>query len=216
MKGYVNLYKLFVMIVKVCGMRDEANIRTVETLDVDWMGFIFYPSSARYVDGPVSYIPSKVKRVGVFVNEPVEILRETARRNFIEIVQLHGNEQPSYCRALQEEGFLVMKAFRISRGHPFPEDLARAYETCCDYFLFDTYTDAYGGSGRKFNWDVLGDYRGNVPFLLSGGISFDDAQAVVSFSHPMYLGIDVNSLFEISPGYKNTHLLQSFITKIRK
>lgn len=206
------------LIIKVCGMRDEENIHAVEQLGVDWMGFVFYPESLRYAGHSLelNHYPIGVKRVGVFVNEQKDIVRKTALRNLIQVIQLHGSEPPSYCKALQMEGFEVIKAFSIDPKRRFPADHVRLYESCCDYFLFDTHAPGYGGSGKKFDWDVLLEYRGKVPFLLSGGISPDDAEAINAFSHPRFMGIDLNSRFEISPGYKDTALLQSFIEKIRK
>ncbi len=206
------------LIIKVCGMRDEDNIHAVEQLGIDWMGFVFYPKSPRYMAHPLGFknYHSNVKRVGVFVDEQKDIVRETSLRNRIQVIQLHGSEPPSYCRALQLDGFEVMKAFSIDPKRRFPVKKVRLYEKCCDYFLFDTHTSGYGGSGRKFDWEVLSDYRGNVPFLLSGGISPGDVEGIKAFSHPMFMGIDLNSCFEISPGYKDTALLQSFIEKISK
>jgi phosphoribosylanthranilate isomerase len=206
------------LVIKVCGMRDEENIHAVEQLDVDWMGFVFYPESPRYMAQPLGFknFPFDVKRVGVFVNEQKDIVRKTSLKNLIQVIQLHGSELPSYCRVLQLDGFEVMKAFSIDSERRFPVKKVRLYEKCCDYFLFDTRTSGYGGSGRKFDWDMLSDYRGDVPFLLSGGISPDDVEAIKAFSHPMFMGIDLNSCFEISPGYKDTALLQSFIEEIRK
>ena len=203
------------MIIKVCGMREESNIRAVEQLDIDWMGFIFYPGSPRYAGDKLAYIPRKVKRVGVFVNEEPETVRERALQNRLHIIQLHGKESPAYCKALQEEGFTVVKAFGIGTDKPFPSAEAERYEDCCDYFLFDTKSPKHGGSGKKYNWEVLAGYHGEIPFLLSGGITPGDAERIKAFYHPKLMGIDVNSEFEISPAYKDIALLKTFISKIR-
>lgn len=199
------------MIIKVCGMREETNVREVEQLGADWMGFIFYPKSPRYVGETLPYIPGKVKRVGVFVNEDTDRLLALAEKNRLEILQLHGDESPDDCKALQAKGFIVIKAFGITTEKPFPSELTECYEGCCDYFLFDTRTALYGGSGKKFGWELLADYRGGTPFLLSGGISPGDVEAVKAFSHPKCIGIDLNSGFEISPAVKDVQLLQTFI-----
>lgn len=203
------------MIIKVCGMREATNMREVEQLGTDWMGFIFYPKSPRYVGEELAYIPGDVKRVGVFVNEEPDRLLALAGKNGLDIIQLHGSESPDYCKSLQEKGFLVIKAFGISTDMPFPSELIERYEGCCDYFLFDTKTDLYGGSGKKFGWDLLSDYQGSTPFLLSGGISPEDLEAVKGFSHPRCIGIDLNSGFEIEPAVKNVQSLQSFIGAFR-
>lgn len=196
-------------------MREEANVREVEQLGTDWMGFIFYPASPRYVGEVLSYFPGNVKRVGVFVNEQPGRLLMLAEKNRIDILQLHGTESPDDCRAFQKKGFLVMKAFGIVTDKPFPSALIEGYEGCCDYFLFDTRTDLYGGSGKKFAWELLSDYQGRTPFLLSGGISLADIEAVKAFSHPRCVGVDLNSGFEIEPAVKDVQLLQAFIGVFR-
>lgn len=203
------------MIIKVCGMREETNVREVEQSGTDWMGFIFYPGSSRYVGETLPYIPESVKRVGVFVNEDHERVLALAEKNRLDILQLHGDESPGDCKRLQEKGFLVVKAFGIATDKPFPSVLIDRYEGCCDYFLFDTHTNLYGGSGKKFGWELLADYGGEIPFLLSGGISPQDVETVKLFSHPGCVGIDLNSGFEIEPAVKNVQLLQEFISAFR-
>lgn len=202
------------MMIKVCGMRDEHNIRAVEHLDIDWMGFIFYPLSSRYVGEQLSYLPEKVTRVGVFVNEQPEIVRKRAEQSRLQILQLHGKESPAYCRELKKQGYRVIKAFGIETDQPFPTENVQRYEGSCDYFLFDTKTPIHGGSGQKFNWELLNDYRGTIPFLISGGLSPGDAEVIKAFSHPQLMGVDLNSGFETSPAVKDTTLLQTFIEQL--
>lgn len=204
------------MIIKVCGMREEGNIREVEILGVDWMGFIFYPKSPRYVGALLHYKPVDAKRVGVFVNEEVDRLLSIAEKNRLEIIQLHGDESPDVCKVLQEKGFSVIKAFGISKEKPLLSKSIKNYEGCCDYFLFDTRTALHGGSGKKFDWELLTDYKDETPFLLSGGISPDDVAQVNAFSHPKCIGIDLNSGFEISPAVKDVQALQTFLQQIQK
>ena len=204
------------MIIKVCGMRDPDNIRAVDQLGTDWMGFIFYPGSLRYVGEKLSYIPAKVKRVGVFVNEQPGIIRERALQNRLDILQLHGDESPAYCRKLKEEGFKVIKAFGIQTDQPFPSEEVQRYGGCCDYLLFDTQSPLHGGSGKKFNWEILSAYNGDTPFLISGGISPEDAEVIKAFSHPQLMGVDLNSGFETSPAIKDISLLQTFIKQLMR
>lgn len=196
-------------------MREETNVREVEQSGTDWMGFIFYPGSPRYVGETLAYIPENVERVGVFVNEDHERVLALAEKNRLNILQLHGNESPEVCQKLREKGYLVIKAFGITTDKPFPSERVEQYEGCCDYFLFDTKTGLYGGSGKKFEWELLGGYRGETPFLLSGGISPKDVEAVKGFSHPRCIGIDLNSGFETGPAVKDVQLLQEFIGAFR-
>ena len=195
-------------------MRDGDNIRAVESLGIDWMGFIFYPPSKRYVAALPKYLPKKIKRVGVFVNESNAIILKKVAAFHLDIVQLHGEESPELCQQLTNKGIKVMKAFGIDTT--FPIEKIGQYEGCCAYFLFDTKTSDYGGSGRKFNWNILQNYQGNTPFLLSGGISVDDVQTIREFSHPQCIGIDINSQFELSPANKDIQSIHQFIKSLKQ
>ena len=203
------------MIIKVCGMRDEDNIRQLEQLDIDWMGFIFYSGSPRYVGQKVKYLPEKVKKIGVFVDQNPQIIRERAMQNNLDAIQLHGSEPPWYCINLQEEGYQVIKSFGIDPDGFIPNAQLNAYEGKCNYFLLDTKTKLHGGSGKRFNWEKLAEYDGNTPFILSGGISPEDAEEIKSFKHPKFAGIDINSRFETEPAIKDTEMIKSFIKQIR-
>lgn len=203
------------MIIKVCGMRDEENIRQLEQLDIDWMGFIFFSESPRFVGPKLSYLPKKVKKIGVFVDQIPQIISELAKQNHLEMIQLHGSEPPWYCINLQEEGYKIIKSFGIDTDGYIPNAQLNAYEGKCDYFLFDTKTKLHGGSGKKFNWERLADYDGDTPFILSGGISPEDAEEIKSLKHPKFAGIDINSCFEIEPAYKDIEMIKSFIKQIR-
>ena len=157
------------MIIKVCGMRDADNIRAVEALGIDWIGFIFWPDSSRYVAECPAYLPTKAKRVGVFVDAPIDEVRAKVDEYALDIVQLHGHEHPDYVSMLRADGGFpaVMKALSIAT----PADMAayQHYEGLVDYFLFDTKCLTVGGSGRHFDWNLLAAYDGKTPFLLSGG-----------------------------------------------
>ena len=178
------------MIVKVCGMRDAQNIRDVEKLGVDWIGMIFWPQSKRFVAEVPSYLPKHQKRVGVFVDAPLEDIRQHISDYQLNIIQLHGQESPDYVKALKPH--TTIKAFNIAKA----DDLVQTeqYEGIADYFLFDT----------------------KGPFLLSGGIGLDDAESIGSFHHPCCIGIDLNSRFEISPALKDIDKLRTFLGKIKQ
>ena len=195
-------------------MRDGDNIRAVESLGIDWMGFIFYPPSKRFVEVMPEYLPKKIKRVGVFVNESIATILEKVESFQLDIVQLHGDESPELCQQLTNKGVKVMKAFGIDTT--FPSEKIGQYYGCCDYFLFDTQTSDYGGSGKKFNWNILQNYQGNTPFLLSGGIGANDVQTIREFSHPQCIGIDINSQFELSPANKDIQSIHQFIKSLKQ
>lgn len=201
------------MIVKVCGMRDADNIRAVEQIGVDWMGFIFVPKSPRYVAQRPDYLPTAQKRVGVFVNADIEDITEKANVFHLDYIQLHGSESPEMCQALNKAGHHIVKVFAPSSPASFIA--TEAYAPYVDYFLFDTPCISHGGSGKQFDWSLLRHYHGKTPFLLSGGINPQSLEALRHFHHPQYMGIDVNSGFELSPALKNTVSLQSFVEQIK-
>ena len=206
------------MIIKVCGMREADNIREVAALGINWMGFIFYPKSPRATDGQpllqTDLLDKRQKRVGVFVNASVEAMMEKANLYHLDYLQLHGNESPDDCHALRKRGYSLIKAFPVASA----ADLERTqpYEGRVDYFLFDTKCEGYGGSGRRFDWSVLGAYTGDTPFLLSGGIRPESVDAILAFHHPRWAGIDLNSGFEVCPGLKDVEKLKQFIKQLKR
>ncbi len=193
-------------------MTDNNNIKAVEALGVDYIGFIFYPKSPRCCNAvPNVDIPPE-KRVGVFVNASLSKILEKAEQYHLGNIQLHGTESPERCKQLRNKGFGVIKAFSIADT----EDLekVKAYRGTCDYFLFDTKTPNYGGAGTTFDWEILKSYKDTTPFLLSGGISIDTLPLLELFNHPYWAGVDINSKFETKPGIKNVGLIEEFIKRV--
>lgn len=201
-------------LIKVCGMIEGENIRNVEEQGVDMIGFIFYPHSPRYLCKTPGYLPARAKRVGVFVNESRENIRMYACRFGLDYIQLHGTESPGYCHSLQANGLRLIKAFSVSRT----EDLllTSAYNGLCDYFLFDTQSPGYGGSGNCFDWNLLHSYSAPTPFLLSGGIHPYSAKAIQEFRHSRFAGIDLNSRFETAPGIKEVERIETFLRELKR
>lgn len=193
-------------------MRDSENIRAIEQTKADLMGFIFHPKSPRFVASLPEYMPKKQKRVGVFVNASLEQILAKAQKFSLEYIQLHGDEPPAFCSELKNRGLKVIRAQRITNA----DDIIRAESyNMADLMIFDTKTELYGGSGKKFNWQLLENYKGCVPFLLSGGIRSDTFEEIKAFFHPQFAGIDLNSGFEISPALKDVGKLNNFIEKIK-
>lgn len=210
------------MMIKVCGMRDAENIREVDALGINLMGFIFWPKSSRFVSERPAYLPSKVKRVGVFVDEDIETIRRIADEYALDYIQLHGHESPNYITQLTSHlspatSIKIIKAISVSGR----DDITtyKTYEGLVDYFLFDTKCPSVGGSGQQFDWSVLSAYDGETPYLLSGGIGPDDTERLTTHLSPLTskrcVGIDLNSRFEIAPGLKDIDKLKEFIKTIR-
>ena len=201
------------MIVKVCGMSDAVNIRLAEQLNIDWMGFIFYPPSPRYVERRPDYLPQRQRRVGVFVNADEAFILSRISLFGLQLLQLHGHETPQQCRALREiSGLPLIKAFSVKSAADVAE--TRHYEGAADYFLFDTPTPGVGGSGQSFDHSLLDHYTGATPFLLSGGLGPDSVSHILALRHPRMAGIDLNSRFETAPGIKSIHRLQQFLQSL--
>ncbi len=200
-------------------MRDPENVSGVVAARPDFVGFIFYPKSKRFVGFEPSpkvllAIPDSVKKVGVFVDETPEKVLEIYQNWKLDVVQLHGHETPEYCRQIQNSGITVFKAFSVDEAFDFAT--LEVYSGVCDFYLFDTKGQLPGGTGQKFKWELLENYKGNVPFFLSGGIGPNDLEAIRHFSHPRWCGIDINSGFEISPALKDIEKVVMFIEEIRK
>lgn len=203
------------MIIKVCGMREPENIRAVESLGIDLMGFIFWKPSSRYVGAVPSYLPRNCRRAGVFVDAALQDILTAVKDFQLDVLQLHGHESPEAIMALKER----LPAIRIIKSLAVmgPDDLAQTlvYEDVCDAFLFDTKGKLPGGNGQQFDWSVLRLYKGRLPFLLSGGIGPGDEYRIREFDVPGCIGIDLNSRFETAPGQKDVKALKTFIETVR-
>lgn len=205
------------MEIKVCGMREEENIRSVLELEPDFMGLIFYPKSPRFISAPLPELSKnkgKTKIVGVFVNATLEEVEEKIAIYSLDVVQLHGKESPEFCNACQELGVKVWKVFSVGASIDFGE--MKPYLQVTDAFLFDTKTTDFGGSGRQFSWELLRKFPFEKPFYLSGGLNSGNVDQALGLDIPWLKGMDVNSGFEFSPGLKNVEALKQAFEKIKK
>ena len=188
-------------------------MQAIAELPVDMLGMIFYEKSPRCIDNQdadrINALALTIPKVGVFVDAAFEVILDKVERFGLQFVQLHGQESPDFCHALREKGIPIIKAFQIKTT----EDLkiCRLYEDCCDYFLFDTPTPRYGGSGNKFDWKALSAYTGTTPFFLSGGIAPEDAEIINQLDFPQLVAVDLNSRFETAPGIKDIDKIRRFI-----
>ncbi len=204
--------------VKVCGLCLPWNVSETGKAGPDFMGFIFYPHSKRYVGknpDPLLFgmVPASIIKTGVFVNEKITDIQENIRKFGLGAVQLHGSETPEYCNRIKVAGPILIKSFGIDDSFNF--NILKTYLGCCDYFLFDKRTENYGGSGTKFNWKKLEEYQLEKPFFLSGGIGYDDLESFKDLRHNGFYGVDINSRFEISAGIKDHTRIRDFITKLK-
>lgn len=207
------------MKVKICGMK--YNTLEVAALNPDFLGFIFWEGSARHYTAPsLPLLPEGILPVGVFVDAGAEAILEHVQNYGLQAVQLHGTESPAYCRNLRTllvqqipYGITLIKAFSV--GVNFEFGALEDYLPVCDMFLFDTKGELPGGTGKTFDWEVLGLYPYQKPFLLSGGIGEAHCSRIQEFlrspKSKYCMGIDVNSKFEKAPGLKDTEALGRFL-----
>jgi len=216
------------MKLKVCGMKYPDNILQVASLQPDYLGFIFYEKSKRNFDGVIPELPKSIKKVGVFVNEDIDIVVSLVTEYDLQAIQLHGDESvayildlkeymqqaeldsASYQKNLKQVQIEVIKVFGIKDEFDF--EILKPYLEVVDYFLFDTKGKERGGNGTKFDWKVLENYPFEKPFFLSGGIGLEDLEDVnkiINSGLPIY-ALDVNSKFESEPGVKKIEELNNF------
>ena len=194
-------------------MKYSQNITEIENLFPDLMGFIFYEKSKRFFNLPEINLNNKVKRVGVFVNENIQEIKNKIKKYKLDYVQLHGEENVNFCNTLQP--FVkIIKVFKIDYNFNFKK--TEEFEEVCDYFLFDTKSQLHGGSGKKFDWDLLKNYNCKKDFFLSGGIDISDIEEIKKIvnSYPI-AGIDVNSKFELDNLEKDKEKINLLIKKLR-
>lgn len=195
--------------LKICGMGNPENVRNVASLRPDYLGFIFYPGSKRFVGANFmipSGLPKEVKRVGVFVDEPVEKMKAKVDQHQLDYLQLHGDESVDVCENLKSGGIRIIKTFGVNDHFDFNQTIP--FEGVADYFLFDTGGKTYGGSGQTFNWNLLSKYNQKIPFFLGGGLSLDNIASVRTLNGMNLHGLDVNSKVEAYPGVKDVDLVK--------
>ena len=202
------------MRLKVCGMRELENISALSELDPNYIGFIFWSESSRFVNKKTPPLDKKIIKTGVFVDATFDYILTKIKDHQLDAVQLHGQESCSYCKVIKNYGLKVIKSFSIKNTFDF--NTLEDYENSCDYYLFDTKGKLPGGNGFTFDWKILNEYPSQKPFFLSGGIGVDNLNEIkklVKTKLPIH-AIDVNSKFETAPGNKNIELLKKFKKEI--
>lgn len=204
--------------LKICGMKYPDNLSAVAALKPDYLGFIFYEKSPRYMADTLSpqvvrALPKSIQRVGVFVNASTDYMMLMAERYGLHALQLHGEESPQQCRVLKEKGYTIIKVFSAG-NEQFDFTSLQPYQPYVDFFLFDTQGVQPGGNGQTFDWSVLKNYPLVTPFFLSGGIGPNAVTAIQQLTWPKLYALDVNSRFETEPGRKDTRKLTMFIQQM--
>ena len=203
--------------VKICGITTLEDARFASGALADYLGFIFYSESPRYVDpakaGAIINWIEGPKKVGVFVNQPLDDVNSIATQTGIDLVQLHGNESPEYCNLVD---LPVIKAFHVSDGSSSDElkERVEIYRECTEFFLFDTKTDSeWGGTGKTFNWKLIRDISGEHPFFLAGGLHAGNVEQAIKEVNPSV--VDLSSGLEEAPGLKDFKKIEEFFDVMR-
>jgi phosphoribosylanthranilate isomerase len=200
------------MLVKVCGIKSSLNLRDISKIGVDMVGFNFFRQSPRYMEEKSFPLPNHLKKVGVFVNATIDEIQEKISAYQLDFVQLHGDETLSFTMDVHQI-IPTIKVFRI--GYGIDSTCLNEY-SFCHYFLFDTASRLYGGSGVKFDWNMLKSVDVKVPFFLSGGIGPEDVTEILNLKrqNDQFAGIDINSKFETFPGFKDIQKISQFLKNL--
>ena len=206
------------MKLKICGMKYDENIQAVAGLQPDYLGFIFYNKSTRYFTGKIPKISENIKKVGVFVDESLNVILSKTSEHYLDAIQLHGNESVEFCTDLRKALIQVeiIKVFSVDSEFDFNQ--LQPYEDVVNYYLFDTKGKLPGGNGFVFNWTVLNKYPSKKPYFLSGGIGLGEVDNLRAFfqreASKYCYAIDVNSKFELEPALKNIEKLKEFKSQL--
>lgn len=215
-------------ILKVCGLTKYEQIQELINMKVDFLGFIFYEKSPRYVMNHLSLDDISTfdhsGKVGVFVNENIERIVEIVEKGKLNLIQLHGDENENFILDLRKKLSPEVKIIKVIRiGNDTIESKNKIEQTFnnqsqgslqpISYYLFDTDSKAFGGTGQQFDWNLLNKFEIPLPYFLSGGISEENISNIESL-HQKPFAIDINSKFEIEPGDKDIDRIRKFSSKI--
>lgn len=206
------------MKLKICGMNDQENTISISELQPDFLGFIFWNDSKRYCKNIIENIPNDIEKVGVFVDANYNEIVDKIISHKLNFVQLHGDESADFCLEMKKTNIKVIKAITIDNEFNFNE--LNYNKECVDYFLFDTKGHLPGGNGTTFDWEILNQYKEDVPYFLSGGIGLDEWPKLEKFLQSEVakncFAIDINSQFEDEPGIKNKQKIKEFQEKLNQ
>jgi len=209
--------------LKVCGLTRMNQIHELISMKTDFLGFIFYEKSPRYVlnhlsSEDISHIDHNGK-TGVFVNERIDTIIDITEKAGLNLIQLHGDENEDFVEQLRQNlkpEIKIIKVIRIENNDQKKrkkiEQIINSHVSMVDYFLFDTDGTAFGGTGKQFDWTILNEFEIPLPYFLSGGISEENVKNI-RLLYKLPFVIDINSKFELEPGNKDLDKIRKFISK---
>ncbi|WP_426477859.1 phosphoribosylanthranilate isomerase [Chryseobacterium sp. CBSDS_008] len=208
--------------LKVCGLTKPDQIQELISMNVDFLGFIFYKKSPRYVLNHMSFEEISAinhhGKVGVFVNEEMDEILKIVQQAKLNFVQLHGDESNDFIVELRqklnpEAG--IIKVIRVGNNDcDNKEKIAQTLSSNLqpvNYYLFDTDSKAFGGTGKQFDWTILNEFEIPLPYFLSGGISEENIGNLEVLRQKPF-ALDINSKFETEPGNKDINRIKKFKT----
>ena len=211
--------------LKVCGLTKMDQIQELISLNTDFLGFIFYEKSPRFVLNHLSLegisAINHQGKVGVFVNETIEKIVEISEKSNLNFIQLHGDEDEEFVKKLRlslSKNIKIIKVIRIGNDfEKFKNEISKIsnLKSQISNLLFDTDSKAFGGTGKTFDWQILNEIEIPIPYFLSGGISLENIHQLSTINHQP-LALDINSKFEIEPGNKNLEKIKKFTQIVNK
>ena len=207
------------MIIKICGIKNVENLLCCEANNVDFYGMIFYKKSSRNISiKEAKQLQNKSKKmkiegVGVFVNEPLDKLKQYIQELKLNLVQLHGYETNDYIKKIKSLKIKVIKNISIRNSTDL--NSIKDYKDA-DFFLFDykpEKDELPGGNAKSFDWNLLGNLKTDKPWFLSGGINTNNIEEIINDLNPY--GIDLSSGVEKELGIKDNRIINNFIGKLK-
>lgn len=206
--------------LKVCGLTKPDQIQELISMNVDFLGFIFYEKSPRYVLNHLSleeiYAINHQGKVGVFVNEETDVILKIVQQAKLNFIQLHGDESDDFIVKLRQKlnpEVGIIKVIRVGNNdYDNKEKIAQTLSSNLrhvNYYLFDTDSKAFGGTGKQFDWNILNEIEIPLPYFLSGGISEENIGNMEALKQRPF-ALDINSKFEKEPGNKNINKIKEF------
>jgi phosphoribosylanthranilate isomerase len=202
---------MLIVKVKICGLTNYEDASAAIDMGADLLGFNFYPKSPRYITPAkaaeiINKLPGFIDIAGVFVNESLEQIHKTKNLCRLDWIQLHGDEDPEFCKEFRSHDIKIMKAIRVKDQ----TDVERVEDFFTDAILLDAFDpERYGGTGISFDWNIIGHIGKRI--FLAGGINPDNAVEAVKLG---VYGIDVCSGIEAEPGKKDHKKMKKLFENI--
>ena len=203
---------MLIVKVKICGITNYEDAAAAADMGADLIGFNFYPESPRYIQPEkamkiISRLPAYIDIAGVFVNSSFYDIRKTMDLCQLNWIQLHGDEDPEFCRSFFSLNVKTMKAIRVKDQR----DIEKAEGFFTDAILLDAFDpEKYGGTGLTFDWNIVGHIGKRI--FLAGGINPDNAEKAIKLG---VYGIDICSGIESEPGKKDHEKMKKLFENIR-